>query len=273
MDRLLISLKFTLLRNSSKGLRVLGLIAGVILLLGTWAAVLGADGTEVRGDVLALAFAGWVIGSGIGPVLMSGSGVLRPDYFALLPIDGRQLSRGLLITVFVSNASGIVLLAFLASAIHAVLLDPFTLMLVVVGAPLSWIFAVTLSRLIYGLLGAAMRSRIGVEIAGIQFGLMFAALFTGWIVVQAVIQTVPGLLRQRPARRADHRCARRVPELVAGARCGTRERRGLGRRAVAARRPCGSRRDRDPRYDRAAYASSRRVVQAQSRAAPLRGAG
>jgi ABC-2 type transport system permease protein len=40
-----------------------------------------------------------------------------------------------------------------------------------------------------------MRSKIGVEIAGIQFGLMFAAIFTGWMVVQAAVQSIPALVR------------------------------------------------------------------------------
>lgn len=194
MDRLLISLKFTLLRNSSKGLRIAGWAAGGVLVVGTWLAAAFAADDDVRGSVLALAFAGWVTGTALGPVLLSGSGVLRPDYFALLPIDRWTLGRGLLTSVFVSTASGLVLLALLAASVHAVLLDPVTLVVVLVGAPLTWILAVTVSRLVYGLLGAAMRSKVGVEIAGIQFGLMFAVMFTGWMVVQAAVRTVPALL-------------------------------------------------------------------------------
>lgn len=195
MDRLLISLKSTLLRNSSKGLRIAGWAIGAVLVAATWLAAVVAADDDVRGAVLALAFAGWVVGTALGPVLLSGSGVLRPDYFSLLPIDRWTLSRGLLTSVFVSIASGFVLLALLSASVHAVLLEPVTLVVVLLGAPLTWIFAVTLSRLVYGLLGAAMRSKIGVEIAGIQFGLMFAVMFTGWMVVQAAAQTVPALLR------------------------------------------------------------------------------
>lgn len=195
MDRILISLKFTLLRNSSKGLRLVGWICGALFVVGTWLAVIAASSDEARGSVLSLAFAGWVLGAALGPVLLSGSGALRPDYFALLPIDRRALSRGLLASTFVGIASGFVLVAFLSSAVHALALDPLSLVIVLVGAPLTWIFAITASRLVYGLLGAAMRSTIGVEIAGIQFGLMFAAMFTGWMVVQAAVQSVPALIQ------------------------------------------------------------------------------
>lgn len=195
MDRLLISLKFTLLRNSSKGLRVVGWVVGAALVAGTWAAAALATNDQVRGSVLTLAFAGWVVGAALGPVLMSGSGTLRPDYFALLPIDRRALGRGLLVSTFVGIGSGYVVVAFLAAAVHAALVDPATLVLVVPGALLTWVFAITVSRLVYGLLGAAMRSKVGVEIAGIQFGLMFAAIFTGWMVVQAAIESIPALVR------------------------------------------------------------------------------
>jgi ABC-2 type transport system permease protein len=194
VDRILISLKYTLLRHSSKGLRIAGWVIGAAFVAATWAVGVFAANPDARGSALSLLFAAWTVGAMVGPVLMSGAGILRPDYFALLPIERRALSRGLFVSVFVSIAAGFVLLAFAAASTHALNLSPATLMLVAVGAPLTWIFAVTLSRLVYGLLGAAMGSKIGVEIAGIQFGLMFAAMFTGWMVVQAAIQSVPALL-------------------------------------------------------------------------------
>ena len=76
MDRILISLKFTLLRNSSKGLRLVGWIFGALFVLGTWLAVIAASSDDARGSVLSLAFAGWVLGAALGPVLLSGSGAL-----------------------------------------------------------------------------------------------------------------------------------------------------------------------------------------------------
>ena len=145
MDRILISLKFTLLRHSSKGLRIFGWVIGGLFVAATWSAAVFASGAEVRGDVLALLFAAWTIGAMVGPVLLSGAGVLRPDSFALLPIERRALARGLLLSVFVSIAAGFVLLAFLAASVHAALLSPATLIVVIVGAPdideeeLSWI--------------------------------------------------------------------------------------------------------------------------------------
>lgn len=191
----LISLKFAMLRNSSRNLRLVGWIVGAALVVATWAAAASASGDATRHSVLSLLFAGWAVGGSLGPVLMSGAGTLRPDYFALLPLSRTELGRGLLASVFVSIASGYVLLALLAASVHAAALDPLTILIVLVGAPLTWAFVVTLSRLVYGLLGAAMKTKLGIEIAGVQFGLMFAAMFTGWMIVQVTIESVPKLIQ------------------------------------------------------------------------------
>ena len=194
MDRGMISLKFAMLRNSSAGLRKAGWVIGAALVVATWTAAVTAEDDSVRRSVLALSFAAWTMGAMVGPVLMSGAGVLRPAYFALLPLTRATIGRGLLVSVFVSIASGFVLLALLASTWQALLVDPVTLVIAVVGAVLSWILVITLSRLVYGLLGAAMRTKLGIEIAGVQFGVMFAAMFAGWMVVSVAMQSIPMLL-------------------------------------------------------------------------------
>jgi ABC-2 type transport system permease protein len=125
---------------------------------------------------------------------MSGSGTLRPGWFALLPIPRRALGRGLLVSVYVSIAAALVLAALLAVSLHAALLDPVALVVAIPGALLTWVLVIALSRLVYGLLGAAMGSRIGIEIASVQFGLMFAGMFAGWIPVTIAIQRTPDLL-------------------------------------------------------------------------------
>ncbi|WP_420271825.1 hypothetical protein, partial [Occultella aeris] len=196
MDRGLISLKFAMLRNSSAGMRKAGWVVGALLVAATWAAAALAADDGVRHSTLTLVFAMWAVGAMLGPVIMSGAGVLRPDYFTLLPVTRAALGRGLLVSVFVGVAAAYVLAALLAGTWHAVALSPATAVLAVVGAALTWIFVITLSRLTYGALGAAMRSKLGIEIAGVQFGIMFAMMFTGWIVVSVAVQSVPVLLRE-----------------------------------------------------------------------------
>lgn len=194
MDRGLIALKFAMLRNTSAGLRRTGWVIGGAFVIATWAGAALATDAQVRHSVLTLVFALWLLGGMLGPVLMSGAGVLRADYFSLLPISRQALGRGLLATVFVGVASSFVLLALLASTWHAAALSPPTVAIAVIGAVLTWVLVITMSRLTYGLLGAAMRTRLGIEIAGVQWGLFFAAMFAGWMVVMVAVRTIPEFL-------------------------------------------------------------------------------
>ena len=194
MDRGLISLKFAMLRNSSAGLRKAGWVIGGAFVVATWAAAIVVPDDEVRRSVLALDFAVWTLGGMVGPVIMSGAGVLRPEYFALLPLSRGTVGRGLLVTSFVSVPSVFVLLALLSSTWQAVQVEPVTIVIAVLGAVLSWVLIITLSRLVYGLLGAAMRTKLGIEIAGVQFGILFAAMFAGWMIVTVAVQSIPLLL-------------------------------------------------------------------------------
>jgi len=194
MDRGMISLKFAMLRNSSAGLRKAGWVIGGVFVVATWAAAIVVQDNEVRRSVLALDFAVWTLGAMVGPVVMSGAGVLRPEYFALLPLSRGTIGRGLLVSVFVSIPSAFVLLALLSSTWQAARVEPITVVVAVLGSVLSWVLVITLSRLVYGLLGAAMRTKLGIEIAGVQFGIMFAAMFAGWMIVTVAVQSIPVLL-------------------------------------------------------------------------------
>jgi ABC-2 type transport system permease protein len=65
----------------------------------------------------------------------------------------------------------------------------------IVGAAVLLVFVVALSRAVYALLGAAMRTRMGVEIAAVQYGLLIASVFAGGMIVSPLVSAVPVLLR------------------------------------------------------------------------------
>jgi ABC-2 type transport system permease protein len=192
----MIALKLTMLRHAMPGLRAVGWVVGAVLVAATWAVAVGVRDPDVRRDALMLVLAAWLVGGMVGPVLTSGAGVLRADYFTLLPLTRRAVGRGLLLSVFVSIAAGLVLLAALSTTAHAVGGGAVAVAVGLVGAVLAWVLVVVLSRVVYGLLGAAMQSRLGIEIAGLQFGVMFAAMFAGWMIVSVVMESVPVLLRR-----------------------------------------------------------------------------
>lgn len=192
----LISMKFAMLRNSPRGMRIAGWVGGAVLVGATWAAALIAE-PAVRNEVVMLLLVMWFVGAAFGPVTMSGAGVLRPEYFALLPLERRRLALGLLVSTFPGVASAYVLLASLVIVVPAATSDAplVALPLAVVGGVLTWVVAMTLSRAVYGILGAAMRTRLGVEISALQFGLLISTLLVGWGVISQAFQTVPALLR------------------------------------------------------------------------------
>jgi ABC-2 type transport system permease protein len=192
----MIALKFAMLRHSLPGLRLVGWVLGAAAVAGTWGVALAVDDAGVRRSVLTLLLAVWLVGGAVGPVLTSGAGALRAEYFTLLPLSRREVGQGLLVSVLVSIASGFVLLAQAAVAGHAAGGGAAAVAVALVGAVLGWLLVVVLSRLVYGLLGAAMQSRLGIEIAGVQFGVMFAAMFAGWMIVSVVMESVPALLRR-----------------------------------------------------------------------------
>ncbi|WP_370012088.1 hypothetical protein UIS43_27400 [Nocardiopsis sp. LDBS0036] len=193
MAGLLIRLKFTLLRHSVTGMRLFGIalvVGGTAL---TWYLAVAAASDGVRADLLCLAFAVWAVGWMLGPTVANGTGVLRSQYFALLPLDRRRVGALLLVTMFVDVGPAVTLLALGALVWHALALDPSALVVAVPGVLVLWVFVVTLSRLVFRALGAAMHSRLGMEIASVQWGLILVGLFFGWIAVQPAFQATLSL--------------------------------------------------------------------------------
>ncbi len=195
----LIRLRFAIQRHTVSWKRLLGAVLGVVAAVGTWAATLLAE-PAARSDVLSLVLAFWLVGWVVGPILTSGASVLRPEYFALLPLDRRRLGLGLLTSVFVGVGAVVTALAALALTAYAVAVAPGRGVLVavavaVLGAVLLVVVVVAVSRAVYALLGAAMRSWLGVEIAAIQYGLLIASLFAAWLVISPLIGAVPVFLR------------------------------------------------------------------------------
>ncbi|MGI9062333.1 MAG: hypothetical protein ACR2FQ_00725 [Pseudonocardiaceae bacterium] len=196
----LIRLKLTIQRHSLSWKRVLGLVLGLLAAALTWLAVLLAA-PSARADVLLLVLAVWLAGWVVGPILSSGAAVLRPEYFTLLPLDRRRLGLGLLASVFVGVGAAVTAAGMLAVVGYAVLVSGgaagrlAAVLVGLLGAALLLVLIVATSRVAYALLGAAMGSRVGVEFAAIQYGLLIASLFAGWLVISPAVSAVPVFLR------------------------------------------------------------------------------
>lgn len=190
---LLVGLRRTIQSHSESWKRAAGLVLGALAVAATWAAALLAS-PSARGDVLAVLIALWSIGWILGPILAAGSSVLRPEYFTLLPLERRSLGLGLLASVFVGPPAGLTFLAMLSLAAVGATQSPAAAVAGLLAAVLYTVGLVSLSRAAYAVLGAAMRTQVGVEIAAVQYGLMIAGMIAGWLVVFPAGMAIPVLL-------------------------------------------------------------------------------
>jgi ABC-2 type transport system permease protein len=186
----LIRLTFAVRRHSPTRKRTAGFALGVLAAAATW--VLPALATDAaRPDVLRLLLAGWLAGWVVGPVLTTAAPPLRPEFFVLLPLDRGRLGLGLLAATFVGVGAVVTTAGTLALAGSA---EPAAIPVAVVAALLFVVAVVAVSRSAYAVLGTAMRTRLGVEVAGVQYGLLLAGLFAGWLMVSPVIRAAPRFL-------------------------------------------------------------------------------
>ena len=98
--------------------------------------------------------------------------------------------------MFVGFGPAMTLVSAAALAWHAYASDPATLFLGLLGMLALVVFSVSLGRLVFRALGAAMHSRLGMEIASLQWGLIVAGLFFGWVAVQPAFVAVGNLTEQ-----------------------------------------------------------------------------
>jgi ABC-2 type transport system permease protein len=185
----LIRLKLATLRHSWSGdtsMLWLGALLGLALAAGTWARAAGAENTGRAIELLAIGFALWALIWLVLPI-MGGSGgdALRPESFRLLPIPPRRLAAGLLVASAVGVLPLVTVVAFAALVPVAVQLGVAALPVSVAATILSLAFVIALSRVVVGLMGLAMESRIGLELAAIQYALVIALSFV-WLPIGIV---------------------------------------------------------------------------------------
>ncbi|WP_157521596.1 hypothetical protein [Herbidospora cretacea] len=194
MVGVLIGMKLRVLRHSIGGSRAAGMVmgglAGLVLAVGT-IVVAGTEiaSPQISADLLAALFAVWLFGWMLGPVYTGGGDEsVRPEHFSLLPINPRKLAFGLLGTAFVGVAPIISLIAFCALAVYATGHGVAGFTVALVAIPLQLVLVVALSRLMIGVLGVAVRSRVGAILAALVNASMNVILNQSWVLVWAAVQ-------------------------------------------------------------------------------------
>jgi ABC-2 type transport system permease protein len=190
----LIRMKLALVRHSMTGGRATQMIVGVIIggVLGVatlLAAAVPLLTPPVAGDLLAALFVVWTIGWLLGPLFAGGGeGDLRPEFFTLMPISSRRLARGLLAAAFAGIGPLVTLVGFAAMIGLGVRLDVGSALVAIPATAGALVIVVLASRVMVGVLGEVMRSRLGALLVAIPWAVIIAAVCDGAILLYALGQ-------------------------------------------------------------------------------------
>lgn len=188
-------MKYSMLRHAFRGQRgqtaAMGAALGAMLAGGT--VYLAVSGQPA--EVLAAAYAVWMLGWMLGPVFMGGGDeTIRPEYFAMLGLPARRLATGLLTAAFVGAAPLVSLGALVG------LLCAGNSLVAVPAMVLQLAVFVLLSKVFVALVGLALRSRLGAIGSGLINGLVLAALGQIWVFFVAFGQTgIPEMVWYLPS--------------------------------------------------------------------------
>lgn len=196
MVGILIRMNLAAQRTAWTGMRLFWAGAGFLLALGTLSlGITRADTPDVAVDLLASAFAAWTLMLALAPVFGGGSGI-RAEHFALLPIPPRSLALGLLGAAVVGIGPAIALVAFAAHAVYGFQLGATPGVTGIVAMLLQLVVAVLLARVVHSVMGAAMQTRLGMEVVAFQYGLFIALISVGWFVLQPVTGQVDQVMAE-----------------------------------------------------------------------------
>ncbi|MBE5106524.1 hypothetical protein IGI01_14880 [Bacillus thuringiensis] len=191
MVSVLIQMKLSILKHSMNGGRaVLFITAGLVGLLLAIGTILlfSFYPTEqnISKSILYVTFAIWTVGWIIGPMLTGGDGILRPEYFVLIPLSTYKLARTLLVVAFIGLGPLVSFLAFIGLLIYAARISLFAIIVAVPAIILQLIFVVLLSKVIVSIMGETMKSRVGMEMGAMIIGFIIAFLNVGWYALPVI---------------------------------------------------------------------------------------
>lgn len=169
-------MKLRVLHNSLNGRQqvalVLGGLAGVGVAIATLLiAVVPFDAPRVTADLLAAVYAGWLTGWVLAPIATGGDDTIRPEFFALLPLNRTRVAAAMLTAGFVGVPALASLIAFAGMIVFGLRLGPAAALVGLLCTFLQLTLVVLLGRITVTGLGALLTSRKGREL-----GILLAAL-------------------------------------------------------------------------------------------------
>ncbi|SHF57570.1 hypothetical protein [Streptoalloteichus hindustanus] len=184
----MVRMKVAIIRHSMTGARAglvtTGGLLGVALAVGTSALAF------VDADLLATAYAVWLLGWVLGPLLAGGGDqTIRPEFFALLGLRPRRLAGGLLAAAFVGVAPAVSLLASAGLVITGMRRSAAAGLVALPALLLHLAVLVLLSKVAVAAFGLALRSRANAVLVGLLNGAVLALLSQGWVFAVAFGQS------------------------------------------------------------------------------------
>lgn len=215
MAHVLIRLKLASLRHGFQGGQSSTLWAGwtfgaAFALVTLGIGVGGWANAPTALDRLAIAFLLWTGLWIVVPLVGAASDPLRTEYFALLPLRPRRLVLGLLAASLVGILPTVTLAAFGALVVVGAALGPGAAVIALLSTILLVGLVVAGSKVVGGLVSRAVESRIGLEIAALQYALLVASTWI-WIPLAAVASGAGPSAGGGPLAAAGPALARAVP--------------------------------------------------------------
>ncbi|MCD0452967.1 hypothetical protein LO762_27860 [Actinocorallia sp. API 0066] len=173
-----------------------GVFLGAVLAAGTLFVAVTAD-APLLAAVYALWMAGWIL----GPVAMGGGDeTLKPEHFAMLGLRPLRTASGLLTAAFAGLAPMVSLVALLGLVVFGIREGVVGALLSLPAALLTLVLFVLVSKVATGLLGLALRSRLGAIAAGVLNGTLLAGLCQIWVFLALFEESgVPGIVWYVPS--------------------------------------------------------------------------
>lgn len=97
---------------------------------------------------------------GFGSNYRWGDGILRSEYFVLLPFTSYKLARALLVVAFIGLGPIVSLIAFIGLFIYAARVSLSATIVAIPAIILQLIFVVLLSKVVVSIIGETLKSRI-----------------------------------------------------------------------------------------------------------------
>ncbi|MEV0381111.1 hypothetical protein [Nonomuraea sp. NPDC050643] len=180
MAVVLIRMRLALLGHATNALLITGVATGFLLALATL-----VYGTSP--GLLTVAFAAWAAGWLVGPLFTGGGdGGLRPEYFTRLPLTARTLATGLLAAAFAGPGAVITAVAFASLAVFGARLGVLAGLVALPAAVAQVVLVVVASRVVVGLLGEVMRTRLGAALVALPWAAAIATASNIGIVMIAL---------------------------------------------------------------------------------------